>query len=247
MKKRILFILPIAIGFFISLAVLAYPAESDSEFSSKFSKAVSATGFTKITIDSRIGVIKVHGWNQDELRLEGVKKTRSFFSGRRAEDYIDDVSVTLRQEEDKFSIKVRHPTDSVFERATYMVDLELWLPWGMEIDINHNIGEIRVEEMASSVRVRCNIGEIYVETDLPDESKVSLGINIGTIELRVPEDTAARITAEANIGSVDVGSPFRGVASRSGFIGSEYDATIGEGDSSIDLSVNIGSINILAR
>ena len=179
--------------------------------------------------------------------MEGVKKTRIFFSGRRAEDYIDDVTVTLRKEEGEFFIKVRHPTDSVFERATYMVDLELWLPWRMEIDINHNIGEIRVEAMASSVRVRSNIGEVYVETKILDEGRVSLGLNIGSIELRVPEDTEARIMAGVNIGSVEVGSPFRGVSSRSGFIGSEYDATIGEGGSRIDLSVNIGSIDILAR
>ena len=245
MKKKGLVILPFSIGFFIFLA--AGGLAQESEYSSKFTKVVSAQGYKKINLDSRIGEIKIYGWDQEELRLEGVKKAQILLGGGRAENYIDDITVTLKQDEDEFSIKVRHPTGSIFERATYSVKLEIWIPREMEIEINNNIGEIKIEAMASSLRVRNNIGSIVVETDLPDEGRVSIRNNIGEISLGIPKDLSARISAQVNIGSVDVDSSFRGISSRDGFIGNEYDATIGEGGSRIDLSVNIGSIDISAK
>ena len=247
MKGKIPILLPFTIGIFFSLTAWGHTA--DSQYTSNFEKTVSAEGFHKVSIDARIGGIKIYGWEREELRLEGVKKIQNFLGRSRFEGNIDNITVTLKKENGEFSIRVRGPTTRrmFFDAAGYGVELNLWLPRGMEIDINQNIGEVRVEEMTSSVQVRNNIGEIYVETDLTDEGVVSLRTNIGGIELELPEDTSARISAEVNIGSVDVSSSFRGISSTGGFIGRDYHATIGEGRSRVDLSVNIGSIDVLAK
>jgi predicted membrane protein len=134
-----------------------------------------------------------------------------------------------------------------FDQAAFSVELELWIPQDMEIDVDHNIGEIKIEEMFSSVRVRNNVGSVDVETEPPDGGRIRLRTNIGEIELRIPEDVSARISADVNVGSVDVSSPLRGLTSTKGFIGRDFDVTIGDGNTRIDLTVNIGSIDIRAK
>ena len=162
----------------------------------------------RIVIDSVIGMILIEGQAdpgyvavRPVVRLEAVKKVRGLD--------IEDVRVIIEQDEQEIRIRTEAPAQMgrslellpprVVDRIGW-VEFTLRVPPGVSLDIDQNVGEIRLIGLKGELRASTQVGRISVE----DSTLTSLRLESNAGGLSVKDSAAETLELGTQVGGISV-------------------------------------------
>lgn len=138
---------------------------------------------------------------------------------------------------------VPRPTALQIEQLSGPVRLE-----GIEgaLTIRHEQGSVEVSGAAASVEVEIQNGDIQVDFErVPPNATVTLRTDNGSIQVGLPKDASVSLDARTNVGAIRTGDL---VFSDERFTplnaGGRYNAEMGDGEVSVELRTENGSITV---
>ncbi len=206
----------------------------------------------ELVIENRVGEIVIHSYAVEadassELRVE-------WTAARTAkEKHMDQLQITSEAADLQSTLSTS---------GDGQVDYEIRIPAGVDLNVKNGVGTITVlGHRAQTIIVENGVGEIELKEldavalivagglgslEMDDVVAQSLiaNVGIGEILLELPIDTSARLLARANLGDVEL-DRFPGMTGGvSGFLGKRANATLGHGETMIELGVKLGRIAI---
>ncbi|MBI2381772.1 MAG: hypothetical protein HYV16_13555 [Gammaproteobacteria bacterium] len=147
-------------------------ADSDSR---RFEKDFSAEDIKLVRLDGGVGEIRVKASDDERIHVS-VKvdaQNKSWFS---KDVELDEVE--LKAEEDGDSLQLSVEGEDIGE------DWELALPAGMALDIDHGVGEVRVEGVSGDIAVDLGVGELDIEAEEKQLGQVMMDVGVGDADIR---------------------------------------------------------------
>ncbi len=201
-----------------------------------------ANGIDEINITARVGEIHLEVGTSDEIIVD-VELEPEDGAGGEVDDLIDGAELEVSQRSgriqfeisfadgrnrddddldviEKWRVRVPERLAAVLKMGVGEVEVE-----GIEggVDTTVGVGEITVDVPAGTVRLKSSVGEVTVRHRAADVGRVDLDTNVGDVSLRVEDEF---IEPE-----------------RSLFVGSRL-TWDGKGDDDINVTVNIGEIDV---
>ena len=226
--------------------------------------ALSPGGTLKVI--SRTGAIEVTTWNQSTVALEATR-TVELFAGPfnepgDPEDFLDDIDVTVTGGGDEVEIMVDWPENWALSGLLAGVDLELLVPAGAAVEIEHRNGPVEIDGVEGGIDLDLGNGQATLD-DVDGDMDISVGagavdldhprVPLATAQIRVevgtgeivfslPEESAFEIEADVSIGGITI-DDFP-ITPELGGTGASVFAVLGEGGARIDLEVGVGNIGL---
>lgn len=201
-----------------------------------------ANGIDEINITARVGEIHLEVGTSDEIIVD-VELEPEDGAGGEVDELIDGAELEVSQRSgriqfeisfadgrnrddddldviEKWRVRVPERLAAVLKMGVGEVEVE-----GIEggVDTTVGVGEITVDVPAGTVRLKSSVGEVTVRHRAADVGRVDLDTNVGDVSLRVEDEF---IEPE-----------------RSLFVGSRL-TWDGKGDDDINVTVNIGEIDV---
>ncbi|MGH9661130.1 MAG: hypothetical protein ACRD96_21460, partial [Bryobacteraceae bacterium] len=131
-----------------------------------------APGGVVAIVDS-FGVLSIEGWDRPDVEVWVTKKTRKEYTdpGKGVEE-LDRVVVTPVKESDaRFVVTTEFPSRNLFTRplrgkTNVELEYKIRVPRYSSLHIKHDIGEVRIKDVAGSINATARIGELSLT--LPD-------------------------------------------------------------------------------
>jgi len=197
-----------------------------------------------LEIANDVGSITVRGVAEPTCRIVATVKTKAA-TAERAREIAENVQVIVTTLTDGSRVTARRPDGlSRQERDNCTVALEVLVPHEAQIKASQNMGDIRLTGLKGSTEAHTNMGDIRT-TEV--SGQVRLSSNMGDLDYLVPADLSARIQAATSMGSIQSDLPLEGAKSHGLSMGGKVSGTVGQGEGSISLTTNMGSIRIRAR
>jgi hypothetical protein len=121
------------------------------------------------------------------------------------------------------------------------VELEVIAPHSARLKLSQAMGDIRLTGLRGYIDAFAQMGAILAR-DVAGQ--VFLKTNMGEIDFIGPEELSARVQAQSNFGAIHTDLPLERVKPSHPGMGGRASGTIGEGEGSISLTTNMGSIRI---
>jgi hypothetical protein len=233
----------------------------EDENKAKFEKterlsAPCAPGQT-LCLQNKVGEISVTGADVSECNVTAVITAKAE-TEEQAEKLAGQVSVKLEPAGDKLYIKVETPDNKT--KCSITVDFNITAPKQTALQLETNVGEIKIADITRTIRVESNVGavsckeitgDVEVKTNVGEVnviySKAALGAcnanikaDVGTIDFTAPPNLSAEVNLSANLGSIETDLPL----TVKGMLNQKSSGTIGKGEGKVILKTNIGSIKI---
>lgn len=166
---------------------------------------IGAQSFTaeRVVVSGVADHVEFVGWNQGEVRVEGVKHAYGW-NGGAAEDALDQLDVQITSRGDTLVIEVKRPLGTVIGRAPY-AELRVALPEGVSAQANVVSGDINAEEVRGDLALTTVSGNVRVGDT---RGALTLSTTSGDVEVR---DHDGAVSAESVSGDVrlegDLASP----------------------------------------
>lgn len=195
----------------LSLPTLAQTvAKREAESTTKQSLEFGSTGTIHI-VDS-LGLVKVEGWDKDEVELTVTKKTQKKYEPKdltKAAKELERVSIEMHlvSESTLLAINTTFPsrTPTRLLRGKTNVNLEyiIKVPRRSTLLIKHDIGEVEVTNVSGDIEATSRIGEISLK--LPEEQQYSVDarVKLGDVSSEFGPDSQRQ-------GPVSVGAKLTG-------------------------------------
>ena len=197
-----------------------------------------------LEVTNDVGSITVRGVAEPTCRIVATVKSKAA-TAERAREIAEDVQVIVTTLPDSGRVTVRRPDGlSKQERDNYVVALEVLVPHEAQIKASQNMGDIRLTGLNGSTEAHTNMGDIRT-TEV--SGRVLLSSNMGDLDYLVPANLSAKIQAATSMGSIKSDLPLEGAKSRGLSMGGKVSGTVGQGEGSISLTTNMGSIRIRTK
>ncbi|MDH3424105.1 MAG: DUF4097 domain-containing protein [Gemmatimonadota bacterium] len=211
----------------------------DVEVSEPFSYQLDATATVRLRLEGINGVVTVLGDpGSNAARVTGERRVRSDTRAD-AQQFLDRVTVTVLEQGDEIVVQTIQPSSSGGREV--IVDYDLIIPAGLDVDLANVNGAVTVRDLVGDVEVTLVNGDIAGDVTLLPSGTVDLTVVNGTVMLDVPTSVSAMVEADVVNGSISVvgltlldatTSP-RSVRGR-----------LGAGDGLIDLNSTNGTITL---
>ena len=220
---------------------------------STFTHPLSAGG--RVSLENVNGDVTIEAWDQDEVRIEAVKRGRS-------QEALDAAEIEIDARGDSIHIETRYDRQERRGREAASVDYTVYVPRSAELDeielVNGSLslegmsgdvaaslvnGEVTARGLTGNVEISSVNGEMEVSLDeLDSDRSISLSSVNGALELAMPGYVDADVEATTVHG--DIRNDFGLDVDRSGFVGQKLRGTLGGGGARIRLSNVNGSIEL---
>ncbi len=217
-----------------------------------------AAGAT-LTAETQVGSITVTGADTTECSVTATITAKAP-TQEEAEQLAHAVKIKLEVEGDDLRLHIEKPAKK--RRRSIEVSFDITIGVETNLQLESNVGEIEVSNIAGAIRATTNVGEINCTEAVSDvdlETNVGevnvaysdraesvfdakLETNVGEVSFAGPANLSARVDASTNIGSIETKLPLTVV----GQIGKSVRGTVGKGEAkaTVRLRTNVGSIEI---
>lgn len=210
-----------------------------------------------LCLQNKIGEISVTGADVSECNVTAIITAKAE-TEEQAEKLAGQVSVKLEPSGDKLYIKVETPDDKT--KCSITVDFDITVPKQTALQLENNVGEIKIADITRTIRVESNVGavsckeitsDVEVKTNVgqvivlysktaPAACSANVKTDVGEIDFTAPSDLSAQVNLSANLGSIETNLPL----TVKGMLNQKSSGTVGKGEGSVILKTNVGSIKI---
>ena len=234
----------------------SYVDDYDYEQSETILETLDASQKSLLIIDNPIGKITIRGWDNDNAEISIEKR------GSSKKD-LDEIKVEVIEAEDRIIIDVEHEKEvNMFEWA---VDVKVQIPRHMNLNIDHSVGALRIENFdqsesitidlgvgeaqlinlhAENISVDVGVGGIFIDNVIAENTSIDVGI--GDIEFRTPFSSDYYVNASVGMGELSIeGYGIPGLQiERKGFMSRDAELKLGEGSNRLTLQVGMGDLQV---
>lgn len=170
-----------------------------------------------------VGDVVVETGAEGVVTVRARREVRGFLDigGR---DPLDNIQVQATTRGGRAIVEVTIPQP--LRQRSAKVDLALTVPPGTDLDVDSDVGQVRISGTRGNVRVRGDVGDVVLQDvavpgscdvqnnvgairfqgRLPEgQGEVLLRTSVGEVEVAVPEDSAFALDAETGVGDVRSG------------------------------------------
>jgi hypothetical protein len=201
------------------LTALAHAGSRDYVEKTNYVRPLATNG--RVVIRNEIGDIRIHATDRSDVLITAIRRAHNTTEAEgpwrvkelevRVEPSAGEVRVTGSQP--------HHSLARLFSGSNLELDFEVELPRNARIDVQNNIGDIRIDGTSADVDVRENIGDVNVD--------FSNGFHPRSVSL------------QTNIGEVNTNLS----GQERGFLGKKFTA-LQDGEHSLTVKLNIGDIRV---
>jgi DUF4097 and DUF4098 domain-containing protein YvlB len=219
-----------------------------------------------LTVVNPVGKVTVRAGDGDRIDVRATKTVRALTPGR-AQELLTRIGIRAESAGNQARIRVDFPETRGFRTAS--VDLVITVPRRTQLDIEIRVGQIHVDGVEGSMRLRSRVGDIRlrnvvlpgdseVETDvgevrftgrLPREGEVTFTTQVGEIRIELPEDSRFILDAKTDVG--DIHSEFtleERESERAGAVGQTLRGRVGaDPEVTLVLRAQTGDIEVRVR
>lgn len=203
-----------ATGIVLLTLALATPALAGDDIQNH---RFDAAGVKLVRLDHPVGELEIVGAdvNAIEVRME------IDCDGRNCDERIDDIRLEGRAKNGELRLEVDgYPT---FGKGV-SVDLEIRVPRGMALAIEHGVGETSIEDVMGDIDLEAGVGEVEIRGSSGAFQSAEIELGVGESELSVD-------------GTKIEGDSFL-------FIGGETEWHKGRGESRLKVEVGVGEVSV---
>lgn len=230
----------------IEMPVVAPPAipekeEGQEEAVSRTEHDIDLPTGRLLEVKNDMGSIAVRGSNEPGCKLVVTVKGRAE-TMEEARRIVEQVELVVTPSQDKVFITTTDPqSDNRQERANRVVAMEIVVPHDARVTLGQAFGDIRLAGLDGVIKAVTNMGSIRA-ADV--RGRIALEVNFGNIDFTAPGDFSAKVQAKAQFGSIRSDLPLEIVKAAPFSMGGKAAGIIGDGQSDLSLTTNMGSIHI---
>lgn len=241
---------------FAALLALALPltaAALQMTEDSTFTHPLSAGG--RVSLENVNGDVTIEAWDQDEVKIEAVKRGRS-------QEALDAAEIEIEARGESIHIETRYKRQERRGREAASVDYTVYVPRSAELDeidlVNGSLtiegvdGDVAASTVNGRVRASGLTGNASISTvngglevafaELDADRSIELSSVNGSLELAMPGHADVDVDASTVHGRIR--NDFGLEVDRSEFVGRKLRGSVGRGGARIELSNVNGSIDI---
>ncbi|PWK15832.1 DUF4097 family beta strand repeat-containing protein [Tumebacillus permanentifrigoris] len=180
---------------------------------------VDFTTVKKLVVDNPIGRIHVVGTSDTQAWKLHYAKGIYGLSNDRARQNVQEYKVDVKQDGDVVKIKTTYNVSNLNFSNLY-VDLELFVPAELAVELENNVGEIETQNLLGTVNVKSDVGAVHIDgfkgvvaassrtgsLDVrggQEIKEIDLETNVGKVSITLPEDARLKVDAQTNIGRIE--------------------------------------------
>ncbi|HEX6928741.1 MAG TPA: hypothetical protein VF267_05805 [Gammaproteobacteria bacterium] len=228
----------------VMLAAIVLPFAAVAEETRDFSLSVPAEDVERLQLESKVGQVVVRGADIDVVevraRLEPGDDEDWWGHGDDLRERLE--KATLEQELDGETLRLKLDYDDSGD-ADFEEHWEVRVPARLALDLDMNVGEVRVEDTAGGVESEVNVGSLDIDVR---EGDVTANVNVGEVVIRNATDGEGAIELESNIGDVRLSIDGESAGRTEGWLGSKV-VFEGDGEDDVNAGVNVGEIRVDIR
>ncbi len=134
----------------------------EERYEEAFSEQLSAEGITDISIEHSHGNIEVRGWDEQELKLDGVKIVRAK-TQELAEEYAHEMRVEMTRDGDEINIRTIRPEFDSKKVQQMTINYVLMAPRQVDMELKHAHGNSTISNIDGDLNVDNRHGELTIE------------------------------------------------------------------------------------
>lgn len=252
----------------LALLFVAAPALA-VEVEERFDQRYDLGPGGSVSVSNVNGAVVVQGWDEDEVRVEAVKKVKAG-SRTAADEALARIEVQVEQNGDRLAIETRLPrrSDGMFDwlfgnQSNANVSYTVSVPRRTDVEVDTVNGKVRIRGVAGHVEAESTNGGIEmadvrgsvdavttnggIDVELRDVSAdqaMRFATTNGGIHLTLPRDARLSIEADTTNGGIDVDDLPADVTRRSR---RHLRAEVNGGGPEVDLSTTNGGIRISGK
>jgi hypothetical protein len=169
----------------------------------------------RVDVEGSFGELHITGWDQPRIEVVVKRKTQKEYDPARiarAEELLRQVVVDIEElNAGHLVITTRFPDRNLLTRplkGKTNLDLtyEIRLPRNTALNVHHDVGDVRIDDISGDVNATCKIGEIVISAPPEISFAIDAKARIGSVDSRIPADTAAQAdrTLYARVGIGDI-------------------------------------------
>lgn len=210
----------------------------------ELSGSTEAKGLTGLRLEAHVGSVEVRATDADKvswtLKLEPDPDDGWFSGGRKdAQKAVDGAKVRAVAAGETWELEVELPRGADFDDVEEHWTIEV--PARFALDLDANVGEVRVEGVSGGVEAELNVGDLRVAVLKGD---VRAHLNVGDLRIESRTKSLGRVRLEANVGDVGMRIAGKSIDNERSFpvgAGLSYRA---EGEDDIEGKVNVGEVSV---
>ena len=225
--------------------------------SEAFSFEVAVEQQTRLRLEAINGNVVINGQaGIQSVIVSGERRVEST-SQRDADNHLDALYVQVRDRSDEVFVRTVQPRNAM--HRNYVVHYTITVPQDLAVDVTHVNGNLAIDAIANDVAVEhvngniqlgAIVGNVYarvvnglIDSDvtMPRDGAITLTTTNGAIDLTIPASTSATLSASVNNGLIQTTNLALKNPSDSP---RSLDATLGDGEGTIDLTTLNGNINV---
>jgi len=234
----------------------SYDDDYEYQYSEAFSESFDATGKTSFVLTNPVGKIQIIGWNENHIEINGTRNGQSQSS-------IDKTVINTETSGQTISVTVDDRDGTNLHR--WSVDFEVFVPQSMNVEVDHGVGTLRIEQFtaierleidmgvgkieivevtAESMAVEVGAGDLFVDSASATDSNINLGV--GNVNYRISRDADVSINLQVGIGELDIsGYSFPNVyIQEHSFMSRSAEIELGNGTERLMIEVGIGNLEL---
>lgn len=151
--------------FVAGLVLLTPPSLQSDEFSRTSHYAVRMFSYGLLTIDTRMGDIRVEGWDEPRLEIEAEKVVRAK-SEQAAKGLYDLLKIDLQGADQRVVLRTLYPPRSVWRpfrgESKLSVNYRIRMPFDANLNLRCVDGDVTVRDIVGAQQIRVNYGDVEV-------------------------------------------------------------------------------------
>ena len=231
------------IGTALMLAATAGFAGGAMAEDRELSGSTDAKGLKSLRLDAHVGTVEIVAKDGDriswKLRLEPDSDDGWFSSRKDAQAAVDGAKVRAGAAGDHWELELELPRGTDFDDVKEHWTIEV--PTRFAVELDANVGEVRLTGMAGGVEAKLNVGDLRIEVPQGD---VRARLNVGDLSIVSHTKSMGRAELESNVGSVDLRIDGKRVESAGFMVVGGGVKSSGPGDDDVDARVNVGEARV---
>ena len=228
------------LAFLIAIPLLG-AASGGKEATREDFREISTAGADRLKLAVGAGFLHVIGEDsRNEIRMEA-KITAMGRDRQMAEEILEEVEIRETRRGSTLTLKTRGPDE--LKRGGFRVDISIWIPSGMDLEISDGSGDIEVVDMRNGLEINDGSGDIEIQS-LEGPLEISDGSgNIDLAQIRGEvsiQDGSGGIRIDSLTGSLDVQDGSGSITIRNVTGSTE----VQDGSGNIDIRDVIGDVRI---
>ena len=223
---------------------------------SRFEEEIPFVSGGSLRVLNTIGGIEVRSWDRLAIHVTANKVIKDAADNDHASEPPTEIEVVTEAEAATALVRTI-PPDNWHD---YVVDYRIYVPKGIDLQLETSVGKIHVTAVVGHVNVRTNVGNIELEgVDGTIESQTGVGAisavlrsyseglplkfvtRVGEIHISLPSNISGLLHLETKVGTIESTCTDYEVVSR---MGGRFSGRLNGGDTPIEIRAQVGDIRV---